>query len=211
MASSNRDSSSSKTARSMAARGNALPASIRREVAFSANFAGKASVLALIPMPKTTYSTRSISAAISVRMPQTLRLPMTTSFGHLSLAAHPVTERMPRQTAMPAKRVMLLISDGTRLGRSKTLNQIPVPAGDSHVRPKRPLPPVCRSARNTLPSGAPHCACRLASSLVESTSCSATMFLPIARVCNPQRISSGVRTSGDAVRRYPRFVVESMA
>ncbi len=102
-----------------ATRRTGLPVSRRIDVAFSRSVSGNAVVLALMPMPMTTNSTRSISALISVRMPQIFLVPATMSFGHLIIASQPVTSRMAPQTAAPARSVVAATAEGQHAGAEK--------------------------------------------------------------------------------------------
>ena len=125
----------------------AVPTASRSETATSRAGSGRAavSVLQFTPMPTTAYSSMplSASAASSVRMPQTFRLPMTRSFVHLMPTSAGQQSRMARRMATATAAVSHSSSAASRCGRSRTERYTP-PGGETNVRPRLPRPPVWR-------------------------------------------------------------------
>ena len=128
-------------------------------------------------MPRTTAPLTA-----SARMPATLRSSRSRSLGHFrpggvgssatrstaSAGATPASSgsqpRLPGGTGGQSR------SGRAVPGRSRTLVAMPARAGESHSRPRRPRPAVCRSATTTRPSGSPARAASATSALVEPVS-----------------------------------------
>ena len=74
-------------------------------------------------------------------MPQSLRPPISTSFGHFSSAGRWATARMPSATAIPASSGSQVQRGGSiPSGRTSTDMAMLVPGGAVQVRPSRPRP-----------------------------------------------------------------------
>src|SRR5437868_3145471 len=80
-----------------------------------------------------------------------------------------------RTRAVAEATVIRVASWGRRSGRSKTENQRPFRGGDIHLRPSRPRPLLCDSAKTTTPSFTPSRASFSTTSLVEVVSSNTRM------------------------------------
>ena len=93
-----------------------------------------------MPIPTTQAGPLGVSTR-SARMPQSLRPPTITSFGHFSTAGRPATARMPSATAIPASRgIQVQRGDSIPSGWTSTDMAMLVPGGAVQVRPSRPRP-----------------------------------------------------------------------
>ena len=144
---------------------------MRSDVAASAPGPGggssPGSVDTLRPTP-TTIASPAASARIPPSFAAPAPAPASTSFGHFSRVATPVSAVTAEATATPAssgsqpRRV-----GGTAAGRTSRENVSAARGGDTQVRPIRPRPAFCSSATSTTPSGAPARARASRSALVE--------------------------------------------
>ena len=123
--------------------------------------------------------TRPPLAVASARMPASLRhdgvdddvvgpLQRDRDAGRARECPQPPPRR-PSASAAPSPDALATVRAARAAGRKTTERYRPAPGGDSHARPRRPRPAVCSSATIHAPSGAPACAHRTASSLVEAT------------------------------------------
>ena len=111
-------------------------------------------------MPAPTINSPS---ATSPRMPAHFRPSISTSFGHFSRAATPLTRLIARTIARPSTApVQPRRSAGIDGSRSNTENISPAPAGQNQSRPDRPRPVSCSSVVSTEESGNPAAAARSA-------------------------------------------------
>ena len=123
----------------------------------------------LIPIPIATQSTRSSRQRLSIRMPPSFPSSSTRSFGHFTRTSPSVNASSARAAASPVRSESTSSAASSR-GRAMSVIQIPAPDPDAHARPPRPRPAVCRSARMSVPSGAPSRASGCAMSSVDATS-----------------------------------------
>ena len=86
-------------------------------------------------------------------MPHTFLLFTTMSFGHFIRASSPVTLVMAFATASAATSVSMDALFGLISGFIISVMKIPVPDGDTQLRPRRPLPDSCLSATTKVPLG----------------------------------------------------------
>ena len=135
-------------------------------------------------------------------MPATFRPPIKMSLGHLISGFRPVCNSIARRSAVAAATVNCVASCGRNSGRSSTENHKPFRAGEIHLRPSRPRPFVCDSAKTTTPSLTPSRASFSITSLVEVVSWNTRMSRPMTRVL-PRRESksSACNTSGALTSR----------
>src|SRR4051794_39943434 len=108
------------------------------------------------------------SSTCSSRMPAILPPLTNTSLGHFSIARI-FRGNNASTVSATARAVMKLNSPMRKLGspvRSR-IDRYRLPGGLNQVCDRRPRPEVCSSAWTTVPCGAPSCARRRASSLVE--------------------------------------------
>ena len=140
-----------------------------------------------MPIPMTASASRPSSTAVSTRRPASFRpSSATTSFGHRTrTSAVLVTAEHASRTARAETMPSSPASAASIRGRTPTLSIRFTPAGDDHVRPRRPRPAVCRSATTARPSpplSPPSAAsASRARSLVEPISAWNSMVRPIRR------------------------------
>ncbi len=135
----------------------------------------------------------------STRIPAILRPPSRTSFGHLIVTSRPVQVATTSAVATAPSAVSQghpNADSGTasaRCGGGKSSTDIKIDdrAGETHDRPRRPLPASCSSARTTRPSLAAEAPARDARSLVLATRLQIAIRRPIQRVARSCSIWSG--------------------
>ncbi len=111
----------------------------------------------LSPIPTMTNETLSPSVLASTKIPPSLPVSRTKSFGHLSPALSPVVASTACLVAFAARNCNVDILDAGIAGLRMMEHQRP-PMGDSHFLPERPLPRVCTSEAATVHSGEPRSA-----------------------------------------------------
>ena len=142
-----------------------------------------------------------ISALISVKIPTTLRLPITISLGHFISVLRPVTSLIALATARAVTSVIIDALYGGKSGFTAKDIHIPVFAGDSQCLSLRPLPSVCFSAIASIPGINSFSACLFISLFVESITSKYDIFLPNHFVSSRLCISSDNKTSGQETSR----------
>ena len=143
-----------------------LPEARYRDAAISRSSGGNSGVLTFTPMPMTTQKPPGVVQP-SVKMPQSLRPPRSTSFGHLMDTSSSGQASRQRHSATAAQEVRLTVFSGGQSGR-QSIDRYSPPSGERKLRPSRPRPAVCSLAQSTVPSGAPCAASFLRALLVES-------------------------------------------
>ena len=154
-------------------------------------------------MPTTTASPLRSS-----RMPDSFAPAMTTSFGHFSRAVPDGVRKTPTASWRATAAVSASVAGGGSLARRRTsVDPEKLPGGALHVRPSRPRPAVCRSARSHSPSSAPCVARRSISAFVDPVSEMKRMVKRLGTMRERRPSSShraaGWRDSRAATRRRP--------
>ena len=174
----------------------ALPAALLRSLSDGKRSGGNAT---LSPTPATTCAPPCPSAAISSKMPPSLRSSNTRSLGHLSAIVIPATRSRTRRTATPTASVSADGSAGTPANCQPTDSAMPLPSGACQRRPRRPRPAFWYSAMQTSsePTGGGAASKRR---FVESSSVKTSSFASRAATAG----SSAARTASASSRSRPR-------